>query len=527
MSNRGEHGNVANKQFKMQESPHERENQGAEIQTFHFSEQPANGRALQHQDKALFLQMTVGFGLLLCFITMQSLMGSKLPPMTMSVGYAPLIVQRCLEAVTFLTVALFSTRIQKLASHRALMWICSTALIAEAVIEGMTILGAFPITGAALSHFAYCVVGSIAPSILWMAWIELYALLDMRRVTLLFLGANVLQALLTLLLNLQTPLAVVLTFMTILPPLSTALLAQTSDRLHGFNVPQSDTELTCADSAIKSNASFPLAPVCLMATFTLANVFARDMLPAEDRPWATVGVLVCLVVLAFAFRRSVMRFNLWPLCAIAFPLTLAGLFGLLLTSSTWGIPATLLTHAGETLFGVFITVVLCNVAFRYATNALYLFGITKAVGSISALAGALFAFKGSPWEHDAFILLIASMALALTVCYVALSWKEAGEITWGVEETSSETGESACTTGNASENNLRAICSKAAFEYGLTRREEEVLSLLIQGMTAQQIEDTLCVSNSTVKSHTHAVYQKTNVHSRTELVEKLDIPTEP
>lgn len=206
MSNRGEHGNVANKQFKMQESPHERENQGAEIQTSHFSEQPANGRALQHQDKALFLQMTVGFGLLLCFITMQSLMGSKLPPMTMSVGYAPLIVQRCLEAVTFLTVALFSTRIQKLASHRALMWICSTALIAEAVIEGMTILGAFPITGAALSHFAYCVVGSIVPSILWMAWIELYALLDMRRVTLLFLGANVLQALLTLLLNLQTPL---------------------------------------------------------------------------------------------------------------------------------------------------------------------------------------------------------------------------------------------------------------------------------------------------------------------------------
>ena len=54
-----------------------------------------------------------------------------------------------------------------------------------------------------------------------------------------------------------------------------------------------------------------------------------------------------------------------------------------------------------------------------------------------------------------------------------------------------------------------------------SRREEEVLSLLMQDMTAQQIEDTPCISNSTVKSHTHVVDQKINVHSRAELIEKL------
>ena len=42
-------------------------------------------------------------------------------------------------------------------------------------------------------------------------------------------------------------------------------------------------------------------------------------------------------------------------------------------------------------------------------------------------------------------------------------------------------------------------------------------------MTAQQIEDRLCVSNSTVKSHTHAVYQKVGVHSRSELAEKIKL----
>lgn len=40
-------------------------------------------------------------------------------------------------------------------------------------------------------------------------------------------------------------------------------------------------------------------------------------------------------------------------------------------------------------------------------------------------------------------------------------------------------------------------------------------------MTAQQIEEALCVSNSTVKSHTHAVYQKMGLHSRAELIERM------
>ena len=60
-----------------------------------------------------------------------------------------------------------------------------------------------------------------------------------------------------------------------------------------------------------------------------------------------------------------------------------------------------------------------------------------------------------------------------------------------------------------------------------SRHEEEVLGLLMQDMTAQQIEGTLCVSNSTVKSHTHAVYQKIDVHSRSELIEKLEAPSRP
>ena len=182
------------------------------------------------------------------------------------------------------------------------------------------------------------------------------------------------------------------------------------------------------------------------------------------------------------------------------------------------------THAADTLFGVFIAVVLCNVSFRYGTSALYLFGLAKAAGAMAALAGAMLAFAGSPWPQDAFVVLVAGMSLTLTCCYVVLSWKQPGEITWGAKPQTSrrELGYEA-DEQVSQELSLRDICSQAAYEYGLTRREEEVLSLLLRGMTAQQIEDRLCVSNSTVKSHTHAVYQKVGVHSRSELTEKIKL----
>ena len=468
------------------------------------------------------LPLIVGFAALLCLITLQSLVGRHLP--SSSLGYLPLIAQRCLEAATFLTVALLSSWLKGLASHRGLMWACTGGLVAEAAIEGLVVL--VGVTGLApLAHLVYCLVGGIVPSLLWMAWIELYARLDLRRMTALFLTANVLQALLSLATSLNAPLALALAAMGVLPIVSAALLERSRVDLEASGAGGAADAIASAAQEAQGTAQstrFPLAPVLLMATFTLANVFARDVLPSADRSWATLGVLVCLAMLAVALHRSPMRYNLWPLVAVAFPLTLAGLFGLLLDAGTWGIPATLLTHAGDTLFGVFIAAVLCNVAFRYGTSALYLFGLAKAAGSLAALAGAMLAFTAGPWEGDSLVLLVAAMALALTACYIVLSWREPGEITWGAGEADRPDTPAKPEALRPSDiASLRQACSGLAYDYGLTRREEEVLILLAQGMTAQQIETSLCVSNSTVKSHTHAVYQKLGVHSRGELAERV------
>ncbi len=47
-----------------------------------------------------------------------------------------------------------------------------------------------------------------------------------------------------------------------------------------------------------------------------------------------------------------------------------------------------------------------------------------------------------------------------------------------------------------------------------TQRENEVLKLLAQGKTNQEIGDTLNISTHTVKAHLSEIYLKLNVKSR-------------
>jgi len=59
---------------------------------------------------------------------------------------------------------------------------------------------------------------------------------------------------------------------------------------------------------------------------------------------------------------------------------------------------------------------------------------------------------------------------------------------------------------------------QAAMIEPLTRREQQVLELLAQRMTAQEIAHKLVLSDQTVKRHRANVYQKLGVHSRRDAI---------
>ncbi len=50
--------------------------------------------------------------------------------------------------------------------------------------------------------------------------------------------------------------------------------------------------------------------------------------------------------------------------------------------------------------------------------------------------------------------------------------------------------------------------------YGLTDREKDVLNLMVEGLTRNQIADRLFISHSTVLAHSRNIYAKLHVHTR-------------
>ena len=73
-----------------------------------------------------------------------------------------------------------------------------------------------------------------------------------------------------------------------------------------------------------------------------------------------------------------------------------------------------------------------------------------------------------------------------------------------------------------SENSVAVLDTTAlSLQYGLTRREAEVMVLAAKGYSNQQIADELYIGVSTVKSHVGNVFSKLAVSSRAELLRKL------
>jgi DNA-binding CsgD family transcriptional regulator len=69
--------------------------------------------------------------------------------------------------------------------------------------------------------------------------------------------------------------------------------------------------------------------------------------------------------------------------------------------------------------------------------------------------------------------------------------------------------------------NTRCLVPTASARWGLTAREAEVLDNVVEGRGAKQIARSLEISPATVNTHLKAMYRKTGVTGRQELLAKL------
>ena len=65
-------------------------------------------------------------------------------------------------------------------------------------------------------------------------------------------------------------------------------------------------------------------------------------------------------------------------------------------------------------------------------------------------------------------------------------------------------------------------CEALARRYDLSAREREVMELVARGNSARWIAESLCVSTSTVQTHSKSIYRKLGIHSKQELIQLVN-----
>ena len=141
---------------------------------------------------------------------------------------------------------------------------------------------------------------------------------------------------------------------------------------------------------------------------------------------------------------------------------------------------------------------------------------------LSIVIPALDGFQSSGTAAIASASLLAATALA--PFFLSRYWRE-GAMKREAERL--QLARSGCADSRSSdpeapkEPDIEALCAKAARTYDLTRREEDVLRLLVAGRTAPQIAEELVVSPNTVKTHVRNLYRKLGINRRADLACRL------
>ena len=66
---------------------------------------------------------------------------------------------------------------------------------------------------------------------------------------------------------------------------------------------------------------------------------------------------------------------------------------------------------------------------------------------------------------------------------------------------------------------FQKTCETVIAQFGLSRRESEILPMVLRGRTSERIAQELFITKNTVDTHIRRIYGKCGVHSRQELID--------
>lgn len=349
------------------------------------------------------------------------------------------------------------------------------------------------------------ILGSVGIALIIVLWSELFGCLNAFRVALYFSGGLVIGAVvLWLFKGLTLPWLWVCTCL--VPIVSLRCLKRAYSLMPDNERPR----------AIWSELSFPWKPIAVVAlysfSFGLCEHSFGETLGVHSGLGCVAAAGIVYVVACLRRDRLHLSFTYYAAC----PLILISLVPLSGVVPLYGALSGFCSLASYTFVLIAIMVVLSNMTYQYGFNAVWLFGIERAVRLISVQVGVTLsgAFSQSVLGYAALCGFVAVSVVIATLFFLS----ESQLVTpWGTVLKNPQ----ALSWGDRSR--IGAKCNELAKKFGLTAREEEVLVLMAQDKKQAQIAEDLYVAPSTVKTHIKHIYQKLGVHSRKGLAQLVGV----
>lgn len=154
---------------------------------------------------------------------------------------------------------------------------------------------------------------------------------------------------------------------------------------------------------------------------------------------------------------------------------------------------------------------------RYLGSDYYLLSVSAVVGAMlgSCVGLVLFSYCGQP-SVSSILPPTFLVYLLLGVLLVAIYLMSASNLKtrWGMVAIDDSEEKIGLT--------FEQSCLVLAEKWGLTKRESEIVALMVKGRDRQVIAEKLYISDGTVKVHTRNIYQKMGIHSKQELIDLVE-----
>lgn len=486
----------------------------------------------------LFPLRFLGFGFFWGWLFLVNLSPSPLFGAQHGIGGVPFEMSELCARIVFLVVfALFSHRI---ANVKLRLWFIAASCILGAATTPIMVLFSGPAIVTVSSVFA-----GIAEVSLFLGWITFFGYMKLGETLLLLIASYATGAIVSLGSMMLGHTAMVF-FGTVLP-LTSLIAFVLSQRFYEGSLSEGDAVPGRGPAASPDGT-----PVSQCASSPAGGCSAAAEEPGRFSrflPRVTAGLF--LYSFAFALYLGIALFLsdelafgyvVEPTCAIALacvfavslkladdltrpyglyrtvPLLLGGGFALLAVGFAQPLLAGALITMGFLIFELLAYNDYCNIV--KADNASLLKAIARArlASSVGMLLGWIVGYGMQPaMEAAGSGTVLAVFALFAVLCTATLVFTDRDR-----QMLVSIADDQAVSEERDANVHKEDFYDEFAESIGLSKRESEVLSLLLAGRTTSYAAEKLFVAESTVRAHVHNIYRKADVHSRMDLMDAFD-----